>query len=69
MDIKVFKKGNFYCEETGSDLTEQEIDDSDVEYIVFDRRGIVGVVTCDCYNQFTHWIDNDSDDRYRVERT
>lgn len=66
--IKVFEKGCFYCEKTDTEISERELLDCDVEYVVFDRSGSVGVVTHDCYSVFIHWIDGDSDEKYRVEK-
>jgi hypothetical protein len=69
MGVRVYEKGNFYCEETGKDSSESELLDGDCVAVIFDRNGRAGVVTSDCYNEFIHWISDDEDEKYRVERT
>jgi hypothetical protein len=67
--IKVFEKGCFYDPETDSDLPERELKDTDGWEVVVNRRGEVIVVEHGMHDQkFFHVIENDNDDKYRVER-
>ena len=67
--FKVFEKGTFYDEKTDSDLTERELVDSDIIQAVMQRNGNIMIIETGIYNDcFLHVIENDEDDKYRVER-
>lgn len=67
--FKVYQKGDFYCEMTGTEYHEREFFDSDISQEVLQRDGLVMVVTHIQYDEYDmHVIEDDEDDKYRVER-
>lgn len=67
MGIKVFRIGKFYNEATNSYSDEEEITDNELEYVIVDRGGRVGLVAEGIHETFVTWIDSE-DIQYRVQQ-
>ena len=67
--FKVYEKGTFYRENTEEEFDEEEFIDGECSWASMVRDGSIVITSVGAYGVCDlHWIENDNDESYRVER-